>query len=982
MNHRSAPAAALLAGIALAAGVLPPPAPAQTAAPKAGQAATANAEWIWLPAAPAANQPAHFVRHFTLPATPERARLVATCDNRMTLYVNGVQVASSDTWESPVRLDIAAHLRPGLNALAVACENDGGPAGLALHLELVHADGAREHIVTSEAWRASQTPVEGWNEPGFALRLWGRAASIGSTADASLPWGAVMTIRHATPASAITLPPGFTAELVHSAQPGEGSWVSLVLDAQGRAIVSPETGGLLRLTRTGPETAEVERLGVDIGMCQGLLIAHGALYATVTENAERDGGLHRLRDENGDGAFETHEVLARFPMRSEHGPHGLVLGPDGMIYTVHGNYTPLPEGLDVENSPYRDWAEDTLVPRLWDPRGHAVNLMMPAGRVLRTDPDGERWELVAGGLRNAYDLAFAPNGELFTYDSDMEWDIGLPWYRPPRIVHVVEGADYGWRSGSAKFPDWYPDTLPPVLETDLSSPVGVAFPPPGALPEPWASCLFAGDWAYGRILAVHLTPDGATWSGASESFASALPLSVTDIAFAADGAMWFTTGGRGTQSGLYRITYQGDAPPAQRPDIATLTDEMTLRRQLASPAPGSAAPDIAAAIAHEDRFVRHAARLAAQRTGNHLQAFAGAERAGNLAGAEAALLLARDAGARASPDAAINAALQLLGPSRDADAHAAALRVIALAIARAGPPSDAVRQRLLDQYNPLYPSGEPRLHAILAELLTGLESPDIAHRLLEVVERARTREDSIHAALCLRLVADQLDDEQLARYFTWLDRARTGSGGMSFEGYIRAIERDALAQLDPARREPIEALLAELDQAEAPPPPARPFVRQWTLPAALDAVEGAGGRRSLDRGRDLYTAARCAECHRFDGAGGATGPDLTGVARRFSTRDLLEAIVDPSAVVSDQYRASVVTLHDGRVLNGRLLQITGGRMDVLTDPYSHDVVSISPSDIVSIEASPVSPMPPGLLDTLTPAEVADLVAYLRSGAAP
>jgi hypothetical protein len=225
------------------------------------------------------------------------------------------------------------------------------------------------------------------------------------------------------------------------------------------------------------------------------------------------------------------------------------------------------------------------------------------------------WEIVAGGMRNSYDIAFAPNGELFSYDSDMEWDIGLPWYRPPRILHVVEGGEYGWRSGSAKWPDWYPDSLPPVVETDLSSPVGVAFASGGMFPEPWASALFAGDWAYGRILAVHLTPEGASYSGEYESFVLGLPLSVTDMSFAPDGAMWFTTGGRGTQSGLYRVSYEGNEPAGDGAVIENLTPEMELRRRLeaiGSDSPGA----LKLALEHlddADRFVGFQARSLLER---------------------------------------------------------------------------------------------------------------------------------------------------------------------------------------------------------------------------------------------------------------------------------------------------------------------------------------------------------------------------------
>lgn len=948
-----------------------------------GVAAAQEADWIWLPAEAAPNQEARFLRHFRVEGEVVRATLTATCDNHLRVLLNGAEVARSAAWEQPVRTDVTEHLRRGRNVLAADCRNDGGPAALAVRLELRYADGRREFVTTSDAWRAGEEAEEGWTGPGFALSRWGRARVLGSTADASLPWGTVMAHREATPAEAIRLPEGFEAELVHSAQPGEGSWVSLALDGQGRAIVSPETGGLLRLTRIGPEQAEVERLGVNIGMCQGLLFAHGALYASVAENADRDGGLHRLRDADGDGAFETHEVLARFPMRSEHGPHGLALGPDGLIYTVHGNYTPLPQGLDPEASPYRAWHEDVLLPRLWDPRGHAVNVMAPGGRVLRTDPDGRRWEIVAGGLRNAYDLAFAPNGELFTYDSDMEWDIGLPWYRPPRVVHVVEGGEYGWRSGSAKMPDWYPDTLPPVVETDLSSPVGMAFATPGMFPEPWAGALFAGDWAYGRILAVHLEPDGASWAGEYETFALGLPLSVTDIAFDADGAMWFVTGGRGTQSGLYRVTYRGAEPAPERPRMGSLPVELSERRFLARAPAVIDADDRAAlptlGLSFEDRTMRFTARAVLDRVGSAAWRTALEEAEGWVL----APAIARSTVLDLSTAQRVDRILAAMPPDADSEGAVSVLRALQICAARGGGLPEESRRAVLARLDGLYPSGEPRADHLLRELLTHCRAPGLAERLLGQIESPGAREPRLHAAVCLRLVADQLDADQIERYFRWLHEARSVPGGMSLEGYMRAIEREAMERLGEAERTRIGAMLATLDEAEQPPAtPARPFVRHWTLDEALSAIERAGPERSLERGRRLFAEARCAECHRFDGAGGATGPDLTGVARRFSTRDLLEAIIDPFAVVSDQYRASVVTLRDGRVLTGRLLQITGGRMDLLTDPYSLKVVSVEPGEIESVEPSPISPMPPGLLDTLTPSEVADLIAYLERGGSP
>ena len=59
------------------------------------------------------------------------------------------------------------------------------------------------------------------------------------------------------------------------------------------------------------------------------------------------------------------------------------------------------------------------------------------------DPEGKNFELFSMGERNPVDQAFNKDGELFLYDSDMEWDMGTPWYRPTNVQHVISGADAG-----------------------------------------------------------------------------------------------------------------------------------------------------------------------------------------------------------------------------------------------------------------------------------------------------------------------------------------------------------------------------------------------------------------------------------------------------------------------------------------------------------------------------------------------------------
>ncbi len=120
-------------------------------------------------------------------------------------------------------------------------------------------------------------------------------------------------------------------------------------------------------------------------------------------------------------------------------------------------------------------------------------------------------------------------------------------------------------------------------------------------------------------------------------------------------------------------------------------------------------------------------------------------------------------------------------------------------------------------------------------------------------------------------------------------------------------------------------------------------------------------------------------CHRVAGQGGSTGPDLTQAAGRFSTKDLLEAIIEPSKVVSDQYRVTQISTEGGDVVAGRVLMEDKQRLVLLTDPEdSRKTKEVAIEEIASRKLSEVSVMPKELLNSLNRDEVLDLVAYLLS----
>src|SRR5262249_17442620 len=242
--------------------------------------------------------------------------------------------------------------------------------------------------------------------------------------------------------------------------------------------------------------------------------------------------------------------------------HALRLGPDGKsIYLVCGNHTLPPERLDA-SLVLRNWGEDLLLPRQWDANGHARGILAPGGWIARTDPDCKTWEMVSIGYRDVYDIAFNADGDLFAYDSDMEWDMGMPWYRPTRVCHATSGSEFGWRSGTGKWPPYYVDSLPPLLDVGPGSPVGVEFGYRAKFPAAYQKALFCCDWTFGTIYALHLEPPGSTSRAVKEEFLSRTPLPLTDLAVGPDGALYFVTGGRGIPSELFRVTYTGPEPTA------------------------------------------------------------------------------------------------------------------------------------------------------------------------------------------------------------------------------------------------------------------------------------------------------------------------------------------------------------------------------------------------------------------------------------
>jgi putative heme-binding domain-containing protein len=364
--------------------------------------------------------------------------------------------------------------------------------------------------------------------------------------------------------SRFTAPPGFSIEAAAKPQ-DTGSLVAFTFDSLGRPVVAKERGNPTILIDSDADGVfETQKVFSDrVHTLQGLWFDGRTLYAIGKNTADRPeetkAGLYKLSDNDGDDTADSLEQLALFERdMGEHGPHDVRRGPDGVPTILLGNHTGVPADRIDSGSPFHGYKEWQLLERYMDARGHAAGIMAPGGTLVRWNEDRRNFTLLLGGFRNAYGHAYNLEGEAFTFDSDMEWDINMPWYRGVRTVHGVPGGDYGWRTGSGKFPEYFFDTLPPVRDLGRGSPVGVTFYQHRVYPAEYRGAYLEGDWSRGRILISQLQRSGATYKktpGEPKEFVHGEPLNVTGIETGPDGFVYFTSGGRDTEGGFYRIRY-------------------------------------------------------------------------------------------------------------------------------------------------------------------------------------------------------------------------------------------------------------------------------------------------------------------------------------------------------------------------------------------------------------------------------------------
>ena len=962
----------------------------------------ADPVWIWKKGR-IASEEANFKTTLMLEAKPAKAPLLITCDNSFKLSINGKDVAASKDWKKPVKVDVAKFLQLGKNHILVEADNEGTMAGFIMNLQ-----AGKQQLVTNKNWMAQSHEGE-----------WHQAVEV--TKYGAAPWGKVfnnsVAAKKAVAAeSPQTIPlatlPGFQAEKVYDVdKASQGSWVGMTVDPKGRIIATDQHGGIYRITLK--PTLSVEKLKVNVTGGHGALYAFDSLYVMVGEiqpgGVRR--GLYRLRDTNGDDQYDSEEYLIPLKARGEHGCHSLVLSPDEKsIYVVGGNNTDIPASATYHRMA-QVWQEDHILPRMADGRGHNKGRMAPGGFIMKISPDGKSQEITNIGFRNQFDAAFNLDGELFTFDADMEYDIGSPWYRPTRVNHVVSGVDWGWRHGTGKWPAYYTDTLPAVIDIGPGSPTGVSNGLGARFPAKYQKAIFINDWTYGTMYAVHLEQDGATYKATKEEFVSGKPLPLTDVIIHPDGDMYFMAGGRRTTSALYKLTYVGDEPTAPVKAKSLHPDQVLRRKIEALHDQGVGEEAIAIALPylkHQDRFIRHAARVALEKQPVAKWQQQISKEKSPWAVIELSTALARLGSIDQQPK--ILAALNRLDYNNmDAGQLLAAIRSYQLAFTRLGKPSSVDTASVIKTLNDLYPHKDNFVNRELSQVLLYLNAPGAVTKTVHMVlsatdtqekilddkvlqrndkyaaaakrtEKFRPNVQQFALAFSLRSIKEGWSDADRASYFSWFPRAKTWQGGNSFGPFIENSRKEALANVadEVKRSKYAEASAKSAVAARAIQTPKGPG-RAWEVEGAVAAVEGNLKGRNFASGENLFHATACASCHSFAGQGMGIGPDLTGSANRYTLGDMMENIIKPSKVISDQYISTQFTMKDGSTVIGREASEEDGVLHLMTNPFSADSnVQVKLADVKSRKPHEVSHMPAGLINTLNPEELSDLIAYIFS----
>ena len=673
--------------------------------------------------------------------------------------------------------------------------------------------------------------------------------------------------------------------------------------------------------------------------------------------AERDRVL-RVKDTNADGVGDLEENLATLDTVADY-PHnglsGMAWHPDGgLVFSLGENFG-------------KDWTLTGTDGAKVSGRGE--------GGVFRCTADGKGLRRIARGFWNPFGLLVRADGEIFAAEND-------PGSRPPcRLLNVVEGADYGfqWVYGSAPvhpFVAW---------NGELRGTLGMVHPSgegPCAVVELGGGVVIPS-WSDHSIDYFPLTRKGAGYTSeriplvkGSDFFRPVC------MAQGPDGAFYLTDWvfssypihGHGR---LWKLEIEKQPWIAEKQPE---TPEAVLAKKLRG---GREIPELAELLKlarGSDKYLADAALTALSRSKlsiaavkalspqDRVWAFVAMRRA-DLSDAKWARAFFDDP---------------------DAEMRFECLRWIA----------DAVLKEFQPQVEAML--GDSKLdfrlfEAVLATWNTlrgdpgaGVTNPEVlVERITDPKTPARIKGYALrlapptHKALTLELLRDfaNSDDEVLQLEAVRTLAARRASAEIAAdEKRSPQLRAEAILGTDD------NALLQKLaqcdhaiirEEAQRALPRALPTNRPAFNDTAawLKLLEGPG---DAETGRRLFfnsKVALCSSCHRHSGRGNVVGPDLTLIAQQGDRAAILRSILEPHREVAPQFYPSFVELKDGTTFTGILLRSSS--TDVFRDLTGKER-SFPEADVLKRTEIKMSLMPPGLVMSLTDAELRDLMAFLTS----
>jgi putative heme-binding domain-containing protein len=336
-----------------------------------------------------------------------------------------------------------------------------------------------------------------------------------------------------------------------------------------------------------------------------------------------------------------------------------------------------------------------------------------------------------------------------------------------------------------------------------------------------------------------------------------------------------------------------------------------------------------------------------------------------------------------------------------------------------GKPEGAAYSRMVAYLNPQFPAKTNALNRILSKVLVNVGAPGAVSKTMALMAVAKDDDngqktftsssdlvarnpqygldiagmlartppaEKIYFLTVLSEAKSGWTPALREKYFQWYNTAFSFKGGNSYIGFIERARKMALANVPKEKFEHFntvssQSILNTNGRNVAVKGNPKGPGRDWKMEDALKVVNEDTTNRDFANGRMLFSAAMCSNCHSMKGeGGGAVGPDLTQLGTRFSDRDMLEAIILPSKVISDQYAATDFQMKDGTTITGRLKNEENGKYFISMNPFSPQTLQvIQKKDVASTKFSNQSIMFPGTLNRLNKEEVKDLLAFLKSG---